>query len=409
MWERANRRRCRCFSNTAMLIQRILLSVSILSIGLAACSDAAGPLRGSREVALAVGGEGNTIFVVDPAADRVLARPGPLPWAKMLPVISPDSSTLYFLAADQSGSAIYTLDVNSFGLTRWLDINSPPAVRVLDGLWLHGSLMGITPNGKELYIHAYSVDPYRGDPPLDDGRMAFIDIATRHVVASTGPLEDLRGTDLLPPGPVAPDGAILILGERLRDQAPSLTWLFVINPATRSIVDSAVVTPPNPGRGGTLSGVLASSDGQHVYLKGRDGTFYGYDLVERRVFATAHLTSGSARISISPDGDRIYAVDPGAPGIFVPSSLAIQVFDATNLTELAPINLDGQEVLNGKAPLVNNLVVSPDGEQLFLAAGAPKLFSTQQSQLLVMDLSSGVITKAIPLGDWGYMGLSVVH
>lgn len=387
---------------------RVLLFWLMLSLGLVACSDAAGPFRGSREVIFGIGGDESTIFVIDPAAGRVLARPGPLPWFKMLPVLSPDSSTLYFLASDQTGSAIYTLDVNSLGLHRWLDVNSPPAEHSLDGVWLHGSVMGITPDGEELYIHAYSTDPYRESAPLDDGRIAFIDIATRRVIGTVGPFEELSGTDVLPPGPLSPNGAILVVGSRKREQAPSLSWLFVIDPKSRSVVDSAAVTPPNPGPGGTLSGVLAAPDGRRIYLRDIHGTLYGYDLVEHQVFGRAKLWGGGSALAISRDGERLYSVDGGRPAIFIPASDSVQVFDAADLSALPSVFLGGQAALNDRIPLVHDVAVSGDGKWLYLAEGGSRVTGIPL-RLLVMDRKTGVISRAILMGDTGIVDLIVMH
>lgn len=390
-----------------MLMSRTLLLALTLSFGLAACSDAAGPFRGSREAVFAVGGEGSSIFVIDPAAGRVLARPGPLPWFKESPVISPDSSGLYFLSFDQNGAAIYAMDANTFRLQRWLAIDSPAARHTLDGLWLHGTIMGVSPAGGLLYIHAYSIDPAK-NPPLDDGRLALIDMTTRRVASTIGPFDELHGTDVLPPGPVAPKGAILVVGSRLREQVPSLSWLFVIDPESRSVIDSVAVTPPNPGRGGTLSGVLASPDGRRVYLRGSNGTLYGYDLVARQVIGTAKLWGGGSSLAISPDGEHLYSVDGGMPELFIPSSDSVQVFDAADLTALPSIFLGGQAALNDTIPLVHNVTVSGDGKWLYLAAGGSHITGIPL-RLLVMDRETGVITRVIPMGETGRVGLVVVH
>ena len=385
------------------MIRPIVLIV-LLGLGpAAACSDAAGPPSPLHDVLFAVGGEGSSIFVVDPLAGKLIAHPGPLPIAKIAPVLSGDSSTVFFVGADQRGAAIYALDAGSLRLKKWLDIDSPAARRMLDGIWLRGSELGTVPGDKYLYTVAYNSDPTQTLPP-DASRIAVLDTGTRHVVGTIAPLSvKERGFAALPPGPVAPHGALLAIGTRLRTDGPSLDTLFVIDPATHDVIDSALVTPPVARPGGTLVGIIASPDGRHVYLQHRDGILYGYDLLTRQVIGPAPLPGRPSNIAITPDGSRLYAVYGGAPMIFIPAADSIEVLDATSLAVLPPISLLDQAAIGGAPPLVHSVVVSPDGQWLYLADGAAR----QPLRVLVMDRASGKIVRVIPLGDTGGVELLV--
>ena len=358
-----------------------------------------------RDVLFAVGGEGSSIFVVDPLGGKLIARPGPVPLAKISPVLSSDSSILFFVGADQLGAAIYALDAANFRLRRWLEIDSPAARRMLDGFWLRGSALGVVPGQKYLYVGAYASDPTQPLPP-DAARIAIVDTATHHVVGTIGPLSVKEGgIAALVPGPVAPRGALLAIGTRLRTDAPSLDTLFVIDPETHQAIDSALVTPPVPRAGGTLIGVIASPDGRHVYLQHRDNVLYGFDLITRQITGPAPLPGGLADFAIAPDGSRVYVVYGGAPFIFIPPSDSIEVLDATNLAVLPPISLLNQAALGDSFPLVHTVAVSPDGQWLYLGDGAARL----PLRVLVMDRTTGKVVRVIRLGDTGTVSLVVRH
>lgn len=387
-----------------MFMIRPAASVALFTLVLAAaCSDAASPVPPSQNMLFAIGGEGSSIFVVDPLVGKLIARPGPLPIAKISPVLSGDSSTVFFVGADQRGAAIYALVATSLRLTKWLDIDSPASRHMLDGIWLRGSELGSVPGDKYLYTVAYISDPTQ-TLPSDAGRIAVLDTGTRHVVGTVGPLNVReRGIAALPPGPAAPHGALLAIGTRLRTDGPSLDTLFVIDPVTRDVIDSALVTPPVARPGGTLVGIIASPDGRHVYLQHRDGILYGYDLLTRQIIGPAPLPGQPSNIAIAPDGSRLYAVYGGAPMIFIPAADSIEVLDAMSLSVLPPISLLDQAAIGGEPPLVHSVVVSPDGQWLYLADGAAR----QPLRVLTVDLASGKIVRVIPLGDSGGVELLV--
>lgn len=384
------------------VVMALIGLLGVACSALTACSDTSAPNAAPRELLFAVGGEGNSIFVIDPVAGEVIARPGPLPLDKGQPVLSPDSATLFFVADDQSGAGIYALDTRTLRAPLWLDLGTPSARPVHDGVWFSGGLMAMVPSEPALYLTAYSA-PAQSDPPLDDGRIALVDTGTQRVTTTIGPLDDITGSAFLPPGAVAPDGALLVVGSRLRSQRPSLSWLFVIDPATHAIIDSAAVNAPNPAGGATLRGVVASPDGRHVYLAGADATLYGYDLVEHRIVGSAPLDGGS--LTISPDGQRLYAVNPGMPVIFIPPSDSVQVFDATTITPLPSINLAGNPAF-GSGPQVMSIRVSRDGKWLYLASGGPHL-SGQPLRVVVMDRATDSVVHVIQLGDYGNVALVV--
>jgi hypothetical protein len=118
-----NHRQCSLMTTRLFSLRQIL--TIIMATGPAACSNAVGPAPPRGERLFAIGGEGTSIFVVDPATGRVVARPGPVPFFETSPLLFADGSMLFFVDADQTGTAIFALDASRLRLQRCLDIDSP--------------------------------------------------------------------------------------------------------------------------------------------------------------------------------------------------------------------------------------------------------------------------------------------
>ena len=97
--------------------------LSTLAMAAACTTQPSEPGAGSGDVVYVVG-ESASLFVVDPRAGRVLAEPSAPPELKLTPVLSNDSSTLFFTMYD-STSAIYSLTAPGFALQRLLDLTPP--------------------------------------------------------------------------------------------------------------------------------------------------------------------------------------------------------------------------------------------------------------------------------------------
>jgi hypothetical protein len=380
---------------------------------IAACSQASASASSTRDVIYAFG-ESHSMFVLDPNSGRILAQPGPLPAEKYSPVLSSDSSTLFFAARDATGAAIYALDAHSFTVQRWLELKHPPNVPN-DSLWITGGQLAVAPGGGDLYAGDGIVGNTSNHRPSYIQRVAIIDTASRTVEGSLGPLYS-RVLTALPAGPVAPRGALIamIYSPYVRG---ILSWLVVIDPLTRTVIDSIAVPMPAGEIAGEPHDIVPAPDGRRVYLIGFQG-IYGYDLVARQLFRRVDVASFDTHLAVSPDGSRVYLINNGTstPGVVgrsafpappaAPVPTTIRVFDAS-LVEQAPISLATPGNLRVPVLILHDIAVSRDNASLYLQAGNRKFFAEGMLRVLVVNLSTGKIAHVIPLGVWS-RGMLVV-
>lgn len=104
---------------------RTVIRISLLAsaFALIACSDASGPRTHGGDVIFALGGENNSVVVIDPGAGSVIGHSGPIPAYHLSSVFSSDSARLFFSAADSTGGAIYSLNTTTFALRRVIELS----------------------------------------------------------------------------------------------------------------------------------------------------------------------------------------------------------------------------------------------------------------------------------------------
>ncbi len=348
---------------------------------LSACSDPASPASHSRDI-IYVLGETHNVFVVDPRAGRVLGAPGPVPEELLSPVMSSDSSTLYFTGYDNSSAGIYAVHSATFSVEQFYQLTFPPRVPT-GAVWDFGGALAVAPGRPELYDGAALVGTLDLGDTTASGRVAIFDTASHTLQGSM--IMSVAALAALPAGPVASEGGLV--GFTYFGPATAPQWaLLVIDPATRTITDSLVVSPPAGASHDYPRSLTMSPDGKHAYVIGSEG-IYDFDLVLRQLVGVVRTNAYEPRLAISPDGARVYLIvnvapDPGANA----PPTTVRVFDA-NLNELPPLSFSGH--FRGPPPILHDILVSRDNRSLYLEAGNRDFFGEGPLRVYVYDLSSG--------------------
>jgi hypothetical protein len=168
------------------------------------------------------------------------------------------------------------------------------------------------------------------------------------------------------------------------------TYLYELDPVSLAVRDS--VHEPDAEQ------VIASADGRHFFLFGRD--IKKLDSLTGDVLAAAAIpvTSQRARLFLSRTSHRVYLVDPGDYRDWPGPGRIYQWSD--NLDPLPDIALPSR----GLTPAVaGGVTTSANGDTLFVTTGtasAGPLFGPQPAALLILDANSHAVLKEIDLGGW---------
>jgi len=139
---------------------------------------------------------------------------------------------------------------------------------------------------------------------------------------------------------------------------------------------------------------------------GFDGV-YGYDLVTHRLFGSVSDKSYDTHVAVSPDGSRVYITSVPFPVYGVaPAPNAVRVFDR-NLVEQAPISFTRQ--FGDRTPVLRGVLVSRDNESLYLQAGDRDFFGEGMLRVLVLNLTTGSVTRIISTGVYGRATMILGH
>jgi len=375
---------------------RVLLR--LLVAGLAAAGPQVGcgsPTRpGATSGQLLVVSSGG-LLVVDPRTGEIVTRVSPQVGAGHTGrfELSPDSSRLYFLAADsgEGNNELVALDRVSLA-TLWHERLSAMADRgAVSNLSMQGyGFLAVGPNAA-----SFLVDAVRADT----AGLAIVDAQRR---AATGFLSlatlAYPNVAVVQPDVDFPDGLVLVAGQRA-----SGTWsVFLRNPNSLALEDSIRLTDAT---GAAIEGPyqLGVAGGGRVVFAIGPRRIARVDLGERRV--TAALDNPirvwqRVGFATSADGTVLYLTDPGdgrdSPGsgklyVLRPDRPAI---DSIDLSAILP---------PGSPPTGNAVAVSAEGAFAYVASGtlsAGPLFGLQPGRLFTVDLSRRIPTAVYDLGVW---------
>jgi hypothetical protein len=402
-----------------LVTARPFLAALLVGATSLSCAHPAMLATRSRDV-LYVFAESPKLFVIDPAAGRVIATPALSAPQRTSPVFSSDSATLYFTSEDSSAGGVFALDCRFLAVHRVLD-GKRFGLRSKDSLAIFGVLLATAPGRGELFDGSGMVHDRPSEFPQSTQRLVAIDTASGEVSSASAALSIMSLTPL-PAGPVAPKGALIILPLGTPRTRDTLGWLVLFDPASHRVIDSLSVpkymagTEPSgsvPYATELVRSVVPSPDGRRVYLLAWNSV-YGFDLASRKLFAVIHASTYDGHVAVSPDGTRVYFVEdkfepgiqsisrlevaPRMPRIEPPSR--IRIFDA-NLVEGSSIPFGIQFTPDSPATRPYSIVVSRDNASLYLTATKPAAHGKGELHVLVLSLATGKIVHDIPLDVQG--------
>jgi YVTN family beta-propeller protein len=246
-------------------------------------------------------------------------------------VIFPSSKTVGSVVSSPEGSLAY-FPLNSSGnvAIEVFDITSRQIVRTFPAGRGSGNAIAITPDGAEVELAESSAT------------VLSMKAATGAVIAQTGALGQLVSITL------SSDGS--------RIYVPNFnsSMLEIIDPETSQLSGQIPAGWTN-GTYDTNYALTVSADGRRIAVAGALN-FTFIDTVTQRVMGTVPFTTTSfGSVTLSPDGNRAYAIMGGPAG----GAPRIQVIDTKALTVTGVVNLTGAD-----AP--QQAAVSPDGSTLYV-------------------------------------------
>jgi hypothetical protein len=376
-----------------MALGGLVLTVSALGCG----SDVGGlgPAVGDQVIVASFDSPDFVVVSTNPA--RVVARPGPYPVNKVSFVPSHDGRMFYFAAADSATPArILGVDIASFA-TIWRDTTISHVDQGFDIYGVQGLAASV--DGRLLYV----ASAYRAsDVGFTMPGIVAIDTATHARTAFAAPFFVEPNTLVaIPPSSGFPAGALLVSAQR--QQNAHQDWLFVLDPITLAVQDSAAIAPPN-NNGASLIQIVPAPDGKSVYVEGATA-LYKYDLVTRTTIATAPLPSYGDLVPAS-DGSAVYLSDAGYGFDFLGSGFLF-VF-GPNLERRAPIDLRTQGAVNGHPPQTRAMVLSQDNKRLYVTAGTAEygpVYPSEPGRLFVIDVASKTVLATVLINEWSLGGI----
>jgi len=357
---------------------------------LSGCSDAAAPSADSY--AVLVGGGGNPwLSVVDPSSKRVTTHIGFVPTGKLSMATDTSRRTLYTVASDQSDPLqLVKIDLGTRTVVDRTPVSTITAPGTFPDLQVIGAYaIAPTPDGRSLLIDGV-VDSVRA--------LALVDLRT---------LKPIRVFDSLA---IAPGGLIWlsrdsttgveigVLGRRVTTAAIP-DFVFVLSTAGDSLVDSIPVNAPHVGAFPAAVDVVSSPGSRTIFVATPFTGIARFNVSTHAMEASAPIHSPAPRLSLSPDGERLYLTD-GTDGFDNPGSGLLGVFDSF-LDSVGSIDLRPYSS-TGTPPVLVMSAVSQDGQVLYVTSGTADIagFTPQPARLFIIRLGPTPLISQVQLSDW---------
>lgn len=289
------------------------------------------------------------------------------------------------------------MDTRRLTITRRMRLTHLETESRIAGLLLSGTqAVAVSPDGNQLLLAAAEREGVRG--------LALLNAQSGTPLDFAGPLAvSPYGITTLPPSPSFPSGAFAVVATRTvigpdTEWRPDTGWLFLLDAATLAARDSVALGSTTSAPSGGLGQILASPDGQRVYMATSD-QLISYDVTRQQIVASTPRPS-QGRLAISPDGTGLYLTDPG-DGRDNPGSGHIYVFGPL-LEPRSPIELPRLD--NGLEQTTQWAALGRNGRTLYVSTGTPEvgpLFPGGPGQIFVIDVGSRRIVENIRVGEWG--------
>jgi hypothetical protein len=374
----------------APVLTRLAVLVCVLNLG---CTSSVQPPVG-RQPALLTTVEGDPLIVLDLASGSMTSRPssGLGSFIEDSRTYAADSQSLVY----SGGGHLVGFDCNALTV-RWTEILGQPGAQRFSGeeLYPYFAMAGAQ-RSRTLLV----ADAHRNDTV----GVGVLNALTRDAI---GFIPRLRAAFLIAIPPGAVDSSEVVLG--VATTTPSRSsfeldrrqgWFFMLDPVSAQIRDSFPFLPTADSTAGGVASIVLDPSGRWAYFSTYAKNVYRYDLLNRRVIASQHIETYGA-LAISPDGKTLVLAD-GTSSVDSPGSGLLYVIDATTL---APTTVDLTSGYFGSVPPVMHAVsFGLDGRDAFVGVGTAArgpLYGVQRGRVLVIDLSSRQLTRAIDLDSWG--------
>jgi YVTN family beta-propeller protein len=243
-----------------------------------------------------------------------------------------------------------------------------------------------TPTVKPTYPQNVAVSPDGSRAYVTDGTASVwvVDTQSRAVVATipagSGPVGVV----------ISPDGKNVYVTAATCAVQPCTSSVVVIDTATNAVT---ATIPIGNIPSVQLLGIAISSDGTRIYVAENGGNrVWAIDTSTKSIVATIHTTNaGSADLSISPDGSRVYAIG-WTLGAFL-DTYFVDVIDTKTNAQTATILLGNQD-----EPV--RIAISPDGGHAYVSA--------EEGHVWVVDTMQNALMSTITVSPGnGLHGLAV--
>ncbi|HEX5278620.1 MAG TPA: beta-propeller fold lactonase family protein [Micropepsaceae bacterium] len=309
---------------------------------------------------------GDTIHVIDPATNKVVAQIGGVEAAHGI-VTSPDGARIYL--SEEVDDTLNVIDGKTLKFTKKIKLSGNP------------NLIDITPDGKTIYVAialSYSdLSDFPRIKPAASGGVDVIDTASLQLVKTIPIKSGVHDLN------VTPDGKYVIVGNARGGKANVMT---VVDTQSNEIAWTMPMTPsPSP------MAVSKNPDGSTKSIFAQNGSDNGFQVVD---FATRKITNTIKLPNITDQAQNPYGPPAASHGIAVtPDQKTLLVNSRFNSAlysySLPDLKFLGVATLGGKG--AGWLTITPDGKTAYVA-------NEHTNDVSVVDIKSMKEVTRIPVG-----------